>query len=91
MIVGVRRLGATLLAALPAACAWATGPSAAQLDAVQSLRFSDPPSFVAAVRTLEDATPPADVALRDQLRYLGAQALALESRRSCGFAPPRWR
>ena len=80
MIVGVRRLGATLLAALPAACAWATGPSAAQLDAVQSLRFSDPPSFVAAVRTLEDATPPADVALRDQLRYLGAQALALESR-----------
>ncbi|MGL6291421.1 MAG: diguanylate cyclase [Silanimonas sp.] len=58
----------------------ATPPTRVQLDALQALRLSDPQAFIVGVRRLEAAPSPIDATARDQLRLLGAQALALEAR-----------
>lgn len=63
-----------------AALTLATPATRVQLDALQSLRLSDPQAFIVGVRRLEAAPAPTDAATREQLQLLGAQALALESR-----------
>ncbi len=81
--MSARRLHAAAIALFAACIALAaagTPPTRVQLDALQALRLSDPPAFIAGVRRLEAAPSPIDATARDQLRLLGAQALALEAR-----------
>jgi len=75
-----RRAAALLFAALGIGAALAAAPTPAQLDALQSLRLSNPGAFLAQLRAVEAGPPPTDPLLRDQLGLLGAQAMALESR-----------
>lgn len=55
-------------------------PDLASLDALKPMGLTDPPGFVAAVRRLEAAPPPADPAVREALALLSAQAAAIEGR-----------